>query len=567
MSKLMRVVAVREGGVQIAALFSDLQLHRPQEDEFEVGDLVEFDGEEVVLFARSETAIAGVWKIAADKRHSPYYPEVVESYARSLGDQVEPDDSRVDLLHLPFVTIDNEDSRDLDQAMAFEETSAGVRLWYALADPVHDAGPGTPVFAEALRRGASFYYPGFSIAMLPPALSEGLVSLNPDVIRRALVFEIEIDEEGAILRTELMRAFVRSRAKLSYDQVQVWFDSQRWPDEEWVASLVLLRRFGEARLVAAAERDLIEFQRYEPRITLTEDGARFVIGVRRRNEIERWNEQVSVTCNTEGARLLEMLGHDAEDLHAIFRVHLPPLRDRIRELEETLDGIADAHDLPEVWRWKRNEESLANYVAALPDNPELARLRRAVDRQVRWVNRASEFTERAGPHFALGVDRYARFTAPMREIVGIFTHKEALEALKEIEPVAKAVDMRLREDVIQAANEANRAQKQVDKDVMLLAIKQFLNDDLDLPVEQRPVRRGTVIGVRSTRAYVLLDEFPIDLKIYLDDLERVYEPVAGGLRSADSSPDLLIGSGVDLRVTGWNEERRRFLFEVLSQVP
>src|SRR4029078_8753543 len=121
---------------------------------------------------------------------------------------------------LPFVTIDGPSSKDLDQAIHVAREGDGYVVRYALADAACFVRPGTAVFAEALARGASFYFPGLSIPMLPRPLSEGIISLNPDGPRRALTFEVHLGSRGEILRTQLVHSRVRSRKKLAFGDVQ-----------------------------------------------------------------------------------------------------------------------------------------------------------------------------------------------------------------------------------------------------------------------------------------------------------------------------------------------------------
>ena len=94
------------------------------------------------------------------------------------------DRSLVDRRSLPFITIDNEDSRDLDQALCIQRVvSGGYAVFYALADASYYVRPGGALFVEAVRRAASYYLPGFSVPMLPRALCEGIVGEK----RRALL--------------------------------------------------------------------------------------------------------------------------------------------------------------------------------------------------------------------------------------------------------------------------------------------------------------------------------------------------------------------------------------------
>lgn len=482
-------------------------------------------------------------------------------------DQVE------DLERLPFVTIDNDDSRDLDQALFLERDGDGYRVWYAIADAAYYVRPGSALHARALKRGATYYLPKHAVRMLPAALSEGIVSLNADVPRRALVFVTRLDANADVLGTEVRRSRIRSRAKLSYNGVQRAFTEQ--PDDAFAgtayqASLHLLREVGELRIAEGRKRDVVDYERREASVAIdADDPDSFVVELRDRNDVERWNEQISLLCNIEGARLLDRLGKLDPELQAVFRVHLPPMTTRLSALRETLSAIVSAHALPATWMWGADgRESLADYLERLPRDPATRRVRLAIDRQVRQTNRASEFSPAPGPHHALGVDAYARFSAPMREMVGVFSHKELLEALKLAEPMDREADEVLRAQVIKGANEARALQKRLNKELELMVIDGLLRGDLDCDEDARPQRRGTVMGVARNRVFVALDAFALDLKVYAEDLKTrygcAYEELAGGLMPVDApnAPALRIGDAVTVRTLSWDEKRRRFILEV-----
>jgi len=112
----------------------------------------------------------------------------------------------------PFITIDNPDSRDLDQALLIESTpEQGYRVRYALADAAYYVPPGSALFDESLKRGVTYYTPLLAAPMLPPSLSEGLVSLNPDQLRRAVVFDISMNEDASVASVRVVRALIRTR--------------------------------------------------------------------------------------------------------------------------------------------------------------------------------------------------------------------------------------------------------------------------------------------------------------------------------------------------------------------
>ena len=145
-------------------------------------------------FARAGTARAAVLLAALAVGANPFFPARVRREVAAIDlDRSLAERALVDLTSLPFVTIDAATSRDLDQALHVEVGGGpGVAyvVRYALADAAHFVPKDSALFEEALTRGASVYLPGFSVPMLPRELSEGVVSLNPDGPRRALVFEV-----------------------------------------------------------------------------------------------------------------------------------------------------------------------------------------------------------------------------------------------------------------------------------------------------------------------------------------------------------------------------------------
>ena len=137
------------------------------------------------IVAERGSALEKMYRVAAEHALDPVFPPAVESEVEELlKDPGISDPELVDLTALPFVTIDGPGTRDLDQAVHIAKDGDGWMVRYALADPSWCVRPGTALFDEALRRGATYYLPGLAIPMLPRALSEGIVSLNQRADRR-----------------------------------------------------------------------------------------------------------------------------------------------------------------------------------------------------------------------------------------------------------------------------------------------------------------------------------------------------------------------------------------------
>ena len=426
-------------------------------------------------------------------------PDVMEEVAALVADPGIDDASLRDLTPLPFCTIDEPTSKDLDQALFVETSPTGWVVWYAIADAAWFVRPGTALYREALARGATYYLPGLVIPMLPKELSEDLVSLNPEVDRRAMVFRMEVHADGNRGDAEIVRARIRSQAKLNYGGVQQFLDGhieRLMPTPQGDESLRLLREVGLARMHHAHQRGVVSYRRTEVDAGL--QGARFVAVGGTRHATERYNEQISLLCNRVGAAFLgaQTAGH----VEPIYRVHEAPGARRLDALRSQIAALVSRHRCDEaVWLW-RSEERLSTYLDRLPEG----RLARAVHRQAILTNHPGRFqSERAG-HHGVGAEAYARFSAPMREIVGVFLHHELWEA-KAGAPLSPTWGQG---EVVARANASTRLQGQLTAQSNRLILDQLFED-------RRGPWKATVMGITRSKIHLQLDEPPIDVKVYL----------------------------------------------------
>jgi len=501
------------------------------------------------------------------------YPAAVLAEAEAFSRAPGFDDAALeDLEALPFVTIDNEDSRDLDQALLVTRAPAGgFKVWYALADASYYVRPGSALFGEALSRGSSYYLPGFNLPMLPRLLSEGLVSLREGQARRALVFEMSVDPEGRCTVTRVRRGRVRSRRKLSYERVQqAWDDpdGSGFAGEPFAESLGLLREVGRLRIEDARRRHVVRHQGEEIEVEPRAGAPGFAVVARERLETELCNEQVSLLCNVEGARLLER-GRGLAHVQPIFRVHPAPTPDRLEDFREGVKALAEAHGLDAArWVWRGAQEPLSDYLERLPRD-ERPRIAAAIDRQAMLTNQRSTFGELPGRHHGVGAPVYARFSSPMREIVGVFTHKEVLELLRGAQAARPGPeDEALRDAVVLAANRAKALQRTLTKESHRLVMDRLLRRELKRSAEARPWRPSTLLGMKSSRLYLRMDDPPLEVKVHLQDLARQTgvrwraDRLGIVARAREGEGELRAGDGVELRLSGYAEKLRRWLFDL-----
>jgi len=130
-----------------------------------------------------------------------------------------------DLRALLWCSIDNDDSRDLDQlTVARAEDGGAVTILVAIADVDALVARDTPIDAHARHNTTSVYTAAEIFPMLPERLSTDLTSLNDQADRAALVVEMRVGADGALLASQVYRALVRNQAKLAYNSVAAWLE-------------------------------------------------------------------------------------------------------------------------------------------------------------------------------------------------------------------------------------------------------------------------------------------------------------------------------------------------------
>lgn len=317
---------------------------------------------------------------------------------------------RADARDLPMVTLDPPGSKDLDQAFHLARARSGFVVHYAIADVGAFVRPGGALDVDTHARGVTYYGPDGRFGLHPPVLSEGAGSLLPGQDRPAVLWRITLDADGVTREVDVRRAVVRSRAQLTYAQVQRDLDAGR--AEEMVA---LLPRVGRLRLDLQIARGGAALD--VPEQEVAADGGQYRLVYRAPLPVEEDNAQLSLLTGMAAAALHREAGV------GIWRT-LPPAPDaelaRLRRVARglglewkarqsygafalTLDGRreTDAAFATEAVRLFRG----AGYEAfGTPSNPRLPT---------------------GAIHSAIGAE-YAHVTAPLRRLVDRYGAEVAL---------------------------------------------------------------------------------------------------------------------------------------------
>lgn len=319
-------------------------------------------------------------------------------------------DAHADRTGTRFVTLDPASSTDLDQAFAIERSGADLILHYAIADVAWFVDDGSPIDAEAWRRGETLYLPDGRAGLYPPVLSEGAASLLPDGPRPAVVFTVRVAPDGRVKLDGAERAIVRSAAKLAYDSV---------------AEADLPPGFAElaARIHAdEARRGAARVDPPEQEVSAV-DGGGFSLAFRDRLASEDRNAALSLATNLAVADAL--LAHRT----GLFRVMAPPDARAVSRLRHT----AAAFGL--TWPAYATLEQFERTLDAR--NPREAAFMLAIRRAGNGAG-YEPWQEGVVPWHAAVAATYAQATAPLRRLADRYVVRAAL-AVANGQPVPEAV--------------------------------------------------------------------------------------------------------------------------------
>lgn len=329
-------------------------------------------------------------------------PEVLEAAAaaaRSLDTVLA---GTQDLLDVPFLTIDPPGSMDLDQAMALDRDGEGYRVRYAIADVPAFVPLGSPLDAQARRRGVTIYAPDRRTPLHPPVLSEDTASLLPDRERAAFVWDLRLDATGTVTDATVARARVRSRRRLDYAGAQAQLDAGTADDPLRLLAEIGALRVGLERARGGAELPM-------PEQEIDRGDGRFALRFRPQVDVEDHNAQISLMTGSAAAQLMLDGGV------GILRTMPPPGAEQVAQLRRR------ALALGAQWPQEQTHGAfLRSLDLARPEHVAIVHESRALFRGAAYV--AFDGAPPTGDdarHAGIAAP-YAHVTAPLRRLVDRF---------------------------------------------------------------------------------------------------------------------------------------------------
>ncbi len=369
--------------------------------------------------------------VAIRSHNLPYeWPETVEDEAARFPAEVPKDAyaNRLDLRHLPFVTIDGEDAKDFDDAVYCTPLASGYKLYVAIADVGHYVKPGSALDQEGYNRGNSVYFPERVIPMLPESLSNGLCSLKPNVDRLVMVCEMQITAAGKITKYDFHEAVIHSHARMTYNKVYAIVEKNDGALREEYKKLLpeFENLFAIYRILHKARglRGSIDFDLPETKIIFGAGRKIEKIIPMQRNDAHRVIEECMLCANICAAQFL--LKHEAPTL---FRIHEGPSAEKLEDLRRFLGETG----LKLPGKGTPTPLDYSKLLASIADRPDAHVIQMVL---LRSLSQAVYSPDNRG-HFGLAFEEYAHFTSPIRRYPDLIVHRGIRKVLQRKHDVNK----------------------------------------------------------------------------------------------------------------------------------
>ena len=492
----------------------------------------------------------------------PYqFPEDVTAQAASLPEEISADDlkGRLDLRNQHIITIDGEDTKDIDDAIHLTQTPDGhYQLGVHIADVSHYVKPGTPLDTEALNRGTSVYLADRVIPMLPHRLSSGICSLFPGVDRLALSCIMTVNAEGDVTAYEIVPSVINSKRRWTYKEVQDILDAATDTTTVPVESTNLFQAMNRLREILSQKRHkrgALDFNLPEAKIKVDETGHPISIEPYERTKSTGIIEEFMILANETIAAHCQN-----HNIPLIYRAHDTPAQEKYAMLA----GLAKSmgFTMPPHSSGPKAIQQMLELAESTPAYQALAMA--ALTSLPQAV-----YTPTSPKHFGLASDAYCHFTSPIRRYADLQVHRIIKETANSTAvgaaPCRPQGDRTLNHNdtpnltaISAQCSSTEREAETLEREVAQLKKVQFMLD------QEGKIFDGTISGITPWGVYVMLPNTIEGLlpSQHLKHHGFTHEKDKNRYTSKPKRETLLMGASISVRLSSANEEERKLTFSL-----
>jgi ribonuclease R len=476
------------------------------------------------------------------------FSEAASNEASKLPSKVLAKDkkARVDVTHIPLVTIDGEDSRDFDDAVFAEPTDHGWKLYVAIADVSHYIPEGSALDNDAIERGNSVYFPHRVVPMLPEAISNGLCSLNPEVERLCMICEMNMDSLGELLDYQFYPAVMRSHARLTYTKVNDILTNKSSELRKEYANVIdnieSLYGLYKTLRISRQKRGVMDFDRIESQILFNDNGKIENIIARTRNDAHKLIEECMLMANQATAKFLQKHNEDF-----LYRIHPKPTAEKVEVTRQFLSAVGlsleggmgpESRDFAKVLKAAKGRED-ENIIKTVV----LRTMKQAV------------YTPANEGHFGLAFDDYTHFTSPIRRYPDLLVHR----AIKRVLKKQKRSPSKRMSEMGQHLSMTERRADDASRDVEQWLKCEYMRDKVGEEFS------GVISGVAGFGFFVELTDIFVEGMIALRDLKDdyyVYDDIHHQLKGQRTGKIFRLGDIVEVKLASVSLDDRRIGFSL-----
>ncbi|OBU16877.1 exoribonuclease II [Photobacterium aquimaris] len=461
---------------------------------------------------------------------------------------------RQDLTDLPFITIDGESTKDMDDALyTVARDDGSFEITIAIADPTSYIAVGDKMDDEARERGFTIYLPGRNIPMLPRELSDELCSLIENEKRPVLCCRVSIDNSGVIQDDiSFFGAWIKSQGRLSYNNVSDFLENGHCDD--WTPSpiieqqIVALQGFATLRSDWRMANAVVFPDRPDYRFELSEDNDVVAIHTDLRRIANRMIEEAMITANIcAGRALQEKFATGVFNVHSGFNQEkLDAAMEFITNAEApfTKEDVVTLEGFSALRRWLNTLDSTY------------------LDNRLRKFQAYSEVANTPAPHYAMGLDVYATWTSPIRKYGDMINHRLLKALITGNEPTQKPDD-----NVGDEIANHRRHHRMAERDVSDWLYVRLLKD----AVKKETVFKAEIFDINRAGMRVRLLENGaaafIPGSLIVDNKERIVCSGELGIISIDGVKEYQLGDTFDVKLAEVRAATRQLVAKPVQQYP
>ncbi len=509
------------------------------------GEIIEVLGDEDDFFAEELSIIR-----AYDLREEFPSRALNEAQrAEKRGVRAEDIANRRDFREEIIVTIDGEDTRDIDDAVSVKKTENGYLLGVHIADVAHYVPYRSALDDEAFERGTSVYFPDRVLPMLPKELSNGVCSLNEGEDRLTLSCLMWINEKGAVTKSEIVEGVIRSTYRMSYREVEEILQGNEETAGKFPLATEMVRYFAQLTKILQTMREKkgnVSLDVKEAKILLSAD-----------NEIKIPNYERAFSCQIIEAFMVLANETVAEYMRAIeapfiYRVHEKPTEEKALAFQNFAKslGLTPKFRVDEVKPY--DYQKLLKSAENLPAYTVLNRV------MLRSMQKAKYAAENLG-HFGLASQCYCHFTSPIRRYPDLCIHRIVKEVLgggypTAVERYARFVNEAAKQSSLRERRAAD-AEREVDDLYMTMYMSERIGEEFD----------AVISGVTNFGLFAELEN-TVEGLIPIETLYGNFAFDAERFSLVGRTESYTLGEKIRVEVVDVDFERRRTLFRLLGKI-